>query len=94
MAGRMEFGPIALGARSIPGDPRRRDTQTVMNLKIKYRESFRPFAPTLIEEKASEYFEIDKPLYAFGCLGPKREMPSTALYRRNANVGAPQSEKK
>jgi carbamoyltransferase len=61
MAGRMEFGPRALGARSILGDPRRRDTQTVMNMKIKYRESFRPFAPTVLEEKASEYFEIDRP---------------------------------
>ena len=61
MAGRMEFGPRALGARSILGDARRQDTQTVMNLKIKYRESFRPFAPTVLEEKASEYFEIDRP---------------------------------
>ena len=61
MSGRMEFGPRALGARSILGDARRQDTQTVMNLKIKYRESFRPFAPTVIEEKASEYFEIDTP---------------------------------
>ena len=61
MAGRMEFGPRALGARSILGDPRREDTQTVMNLKIKYRESFRPFAPSVLEEKASQYFEIDRP---------------------------------
>ena len=61
MSGRMEFGPRALGARSIIGDARRQDTQTVMNLKIKYRESFRPFAPTVLEEKASEYFEIDRP---------------------------------
>ena len=61
MAGRMEFGPRALGARSILGDPRRQDTQTVMNLKIKYRESFRPFAPSVIEEKASEYFDADRP---------------------------------
>ena len=61
MSGRMEFGPRALGARSILGDARRQDTQTVMNLKIKYRESFRPFAPTVIEEKASEYFETDTP---------------------------------
>ncbi len=52
MAGRMEFGPRALGARSILGDPRRSDTQSVMNLKIKYRESFRPFAPTVLEERA------------------------------------------
>jgi carbamoyltransferase len=61
MAGRMEFGPRALGARSILGDPRREDTQTTMNLKIKYRESFRPFAPSVLEEKVSEYFNIDRP---------------------------------
>lgn len=61
MAGRMEFGPRALGARSILGDPRRGDTQTVMNLKIKYRESFRPFAPSVLEEKISKYFDTDKP---------------------------------
>lgn len=61
MTGRMEFGPRALGARSILGDPRREDTQTVMNLKIKYRESFRPFAPSVLEEKASEYFDTDRP---------------------------------
>jgi carbamoyltransferase len=61
MAGRMEFGPRALGARSILGDPRREETQTVMNLKIKYRESFRPFAPSVLEEKAAEYFDIDRP---------------------------------
>jgi len=61
MTGRMEFGPRALGARSIIGDPRRDDTQTVMNLKIKYRESFRPFAPTVLEEKAGDYFDMDRP---------------------------------
>jgi carbamoyltransferase len=61
MSGRMEYGPRALGARSILGDPRNKDTQTVLNLKIKYRESFRPFAPTVLEEKVSEYFEIDRP---------------------------------
>jgi carbamoyltransferase len=61
MAGRMEYGPRALGARSILGDPRREETQSVMNLKIKYRESFRPFAPTVLEERAAEYFEIDRP---------------------------------
>lgn len=61
LSGRMEFGPRALGARSILGDPRRVETQSVMNLKIKYRESFRPFAPTVLEEKASEFFEIDRP---------------------------------
>ncbi len=61
MAGRMEFGPRALGARSILGDARSVDTQSVMNLKIKYRESFRPFAPTVLEERISDYFEIDRP---------------------------------
>lgn len=61
MAGRMEFGPRALGARSIIGDARSGDTQRVMNLKIKYRESFRPFAPTVLEEKVTEYFNMDRP---------------------------------
>ena len=61
MAGRMEFGPRALGARSILGDPRSGDIQTVMNLKIKYRESFRPFAPSVLEEKAFEYFDTKRP---------------------------------
>jgi len=60
LAGRMEFGPRALGARSILGDPRREDTQTVMNLKIKYRESFRPFAPSVLAEKVSEYFDMQE----------------------------------
>ncbi len=60
LAGRMEFGPRALGARSILGDPRREETQSVMNRKIKYRESFRPFAPSVLLEKASEYFETDR----------------------------------
>ena len=61
LAGRMEFGPRALGARSILGDPRRRNTQKVMNLKIKYRESFRPFAPSVLEEKVAAYFETEVP---------------------------------
>ncbi len=59
--GRMEFGPRALGARSIIGDARSPQMQETMNLKIKYRESFRPFAPSVIEEQASTYFEIDRP---------------------------------
>jgi carbamoyltransferase len=57
--GRMEFGPRALGARSILGDPRRQETQIEMNLKIKYRESFRPFAPSVLAERCSDYFELD-----------------------------------
>ena len=58
-AGRMEFGPRALGARSILGDPRRPETQSLMNLKIKYRESFRPFAPAVLREQVSDYFELE-----------------------------------
>ena len=59
--GRMEFGPRALGSRSILGDPRSPHMQSRMNLKIKYRESFRPFAPSVLEEKVSDYFELDRP---------------------------------
>ena len=59
MQGRMEFGPRALGGRSILGDPRNREMQSVMNLKIKFRESFRPFAPAVLVDKAAEYFEMD-----------------------------------
>ena len=57
--GRMEFGPRSLGSRSIIGDPRSKEMQSVMNLKIKYRESFRPFAPTVLREHVSSYFDID-----------------------------------
>ncbi len=59
--GRMEFGPRALGNRSILGDPRNPDMQKTMNIKIKFREGFRPFAPSVLEEKISEWFEIDRP---------------------------------
>ncbi len=58
-SGRMEFGPRALGGRSIIGDARSEKMQSVMNLKIKYRESFRPFAPSCLREDVSEYFELD-----------------------------------
>jgi carbamoyltransferase len=57
--GRMEFGPRALGGRSIIGDARNTEMQSVMNLKIKFRESFRPFAPSVLRENVSEYFEMD-----------------------------------
>jgi carbamoyltransferase len=57
--GRMEFGPRALGSRSIIGDPRNPTMQSVMNLKIKFRESFRPFAPSVLRERLPEYFEMD-----------------------------------
>jgi len=58
--GRMEFGPRALGARSIIGDARSPNMQTTMNLKIKFRESFRPFAPTVLADRVGDYFEIDR----------------------------------
>ena len=57
--GRMEFGPRALGARSILGDPRSTQMQSLMNRKIKFRESFRPFAPTVLRECVHEFFELD-----------------------------------
>jgi carbamoyltransferase len=57
--GRMEFGPRALGARSILGDPRSPRMQAQMNLKIKFREGFRPFAPSVLRERVSDYFEMD-----------------------------------
>ncbi len=61
MQGRMEFGPRALGARSILGDARNTEMQKKLNLKIKYRESFRPFAPSVLAEDVAEYFELDGP---------------------------------
>ena len=57
--GRMEFGPRALGARSILGDARSPTMQSVLNLKVKYRESFRPFAPSVLRERVAEWFELD-----------------------------------
>jgi len=59
--GRMEFGPRALGARSILGDPRNPGNQSRINLKVKYRESFRPFAPAVIEERVKKFFDMDIP---------------------------------
>ncbi len=59
--GRMEFGPRALGARSILGDPRNPEMQKTLNLKIKYRESFRPFAPSVLAEHVADWFEIGEP---------------------------------
>ena len=61
MQGRMEFGPRALGARSILGDPRSPEMQKKLNLKIKYRESFRPFAPSVLADRAGDYFDLDAP---------------------------------
>ena len=65
--GRMEFGPRSLGCRSILGDPRSKDMQKILNLKIKFRESFRPFAPSIMEEKTNEWFKFsnDSPYMLF-----------------------------
>lgn len=71
--GRMEFGPRALGNRSILGDPRSPRMQSIMNLKIKYRESFRPFAPSCLEERAAEYFDLDRPSPYMLLVAPVKE---------------------
>ena len=68
MQGRMEFGPRALGARSILADPRSPTMQKMLNLKVKYRESFRPFAPSVLREDLADWFELELrlALYAAG----------------------------
>ena len=75
----MEFGPRALGGRSIIGDPRNAKMQTVMNLKIKYRESFRPFAPSVLAERVSDYFEQDVPSPYMLIVAPVKEEFRVAL---------------
>ncbi|MEB3280846.1 MAG: carbamoyltransferase [Lyngbya sp.] len=79
--GRMEFGPRALGGRSIIGDPRNAKMQSVMNLKIKYRESFRPFAPSVLAERVSDYFEMNSASPYMLLVAPVKEnlrIPMTA----------------
>jgi carbamoyltransferase len=71
--GRMEFGPRALGGRSILGDPRNPGMQKKMNLKTKFREGFRPFAPTVLEEDVAEHFELDRPSPYMLLVVPVRE---------------------
>ena len=71
--GRMEFGPRALGNRSILGDPRNPEMQKRLNLKIKYREGFRPFAPSVLEEDIGEYFDLDRPSPYMLVVAPVRE---------------------
>jgi carbamoyltransferase len=81
--GRMEFGPRALGGRSIIGDARSERTQTQMNLSIKYRESFRPFAPSVLEEKSAEYFELDTPSPYMLLVAPVKEQIRTPLSKED-----------
>lgn len=77
--GRMEFGPRALGARSILGDARSAAMQSVMNVKIKYRESFRPFAPSVLAECVSDYFQQDRPSPYMLIVAPIRDELRVAL---------------
>ncbi len=72
-AGRMEFGPRSLGARSILGDPRNSEMQTQLNLKIKFRESFRPFAPAVLAEQVSDWFDLEVPSPYMLLVAPVRE---------------------
>lgn len=71
--GRMEFGPRALGGRSIIGDPRNTEMQSKMNLKIKFRESFRPFAPSCLAERTGDYFDLDTPSPYMLLVAPVKE---------------------
>ena len=88
--GRMEFGPRALGGRSIIADARNPKNKDVVNLKIKFRESFRPFAPTVLEERISEYFEIDRPSPYMLLVAPVREgkrvIPSVTHVDHSARI--------
>src|SRR3989475_2231644 len=82
--GRMEFGPRALGARSILGDPRSPRMQAQMNLKIKFREGFRPFAPSVLRERGSDYFELecDSPyMLLVAPVQRRRQIPMTQAQR-------------
>jgi len=79
LQGRMEFGPRALGGRSILGDARNTKMQSVMNLKIKYRESFRPFAPSVLREKVSDYFDLNTDSPYMLLVAPVVEQRRTAM---------------
>ncbi|HKW15646.1 MAG TPA: carbamoyltransferase [Candidatus Krumholzibacteria bacterium] len=88
--GRMEFGPRALGARSIIADARNPENKSVVNLKIKFRESFRPFAPYVLEEKCNEWFELDIPspymLLVADVREGKRTIPAVTHVDQSARI--------
>ena len=84
--GRMEFGPRALGARSIVGDPRNTTMQSVMNLKIKYRESFRPVAPAVLAERVSDYFDLDRPSPYMLIVAPVKESLRIAMTQQQERL--------
>ena len=83
--GRMEFGPRALGARSILADPRDQTMQKTLNLRIKYRESFRPFAPSVLRERVSDWFELDQDspyMMLVADVVARRRKPTSAEHRK------------
>ena len=87
--GRMEFGPRALGARSILGDARSPKMQSVMNLKIKFRESFRPFAPSVLREQVADYFVLDTDSPYMLLVAPVvRKAPMAHRRQKNKRAGA------
>ena len=97
--GRMEFGPRSLGARSILGDPRNPRMQADMNIKIKFREGFRPFAPSVLRERAPEYFELDVESPYMLLVAPvkkERQIPMTDEQKRSlwgiAMLNVPRSD--
>jgi len=97
--GRMEFGPRALGARSILGDPRNPKMQADMNIKIKFREGFRPFAPSVLRDRVSEYFELDVDSPYMLLVAPvkrERQIPMTEEQRNSlwgiAMLNVPRSD--
>lgn len=84
--GRMEFGPRALGHRSILGDPRSAKMQEQMNVKIKFRESFRPFAPSCLEEKVADYFDINQPSPYMLLVAPVKESRRIPMSEEEAEL--------
>ena len=80
--GRMEFGPRALGARSILGDPRSPTMQKMLNLKVKYRESFRPFAPSVLREDLSDFFDLDVDSPYMLLVAPVKESRRRAMTKK------------
>ena len=84
--GRMEFGPRALGGRSILGDARNPKMQSVMNLKIKFRESFRPFAPSVLRERVSDYFALDTDSPYMLLVAPVVESRRTSLTKEQESL--------
>lgn len=87
--GRMEFGPRALGNRSILGDARSANMQSMLNLKIKYRESFRPFAPAVLAERAAEYFELARSspyMLLTAAVQERYRVPLTAAHEKSGGI--------